>query len=1532
MKKLFAILALVLGMVSCQTEPEGLDVVVGDEQEVMLSVSLPEGTRAASSTGFDFTNFEQNAKYDLRFILEISYNDNVIRNVKTSNTTSTTFPVRLAPNREYTFTVWADLVEEGSNADLYYNTAAGLDKIEVNTVKWTANTEARDAFTNSIKHEFKAPNKNFGITLYRPFAKVRVVATDIQEILNFQIIPTSAEVAYTTDIYTGFNAVTGDVISDKKESVSHSFAYAGDDAVDTYTDVEGERTLFTDYIFVPTAGSTIQFILDVKDASGTTIKQNNFNTTIPVAKNKVTTIKGHVLTDGGDLSVDIENGFDTPGTDIEVISGNKTEAMELTEGTYLFGDVTFNVADGAAIVVKAGNDVVIDLMGSMAINATQGINVEEGATLTINGISETRNANRGGKLVVKATNGSAISGSVTINNLASLTAIGNGDHAFGIGGTDAEVAINNTKVEYAAGGHIQPLFVNDTKYGKSEPEGGAAIGGKKVVIESSEIVKAEGGSKAAAIGNSFWNSTEVAIKDSELRDIFGGNASAAIGGSRYSNDKTTHHSVKVTIENSTITNSVGGQYGAGIGSGYDTHCLAGGEGSTAVNEITIENSTITAQGGQYAAGIGTGFHVAALSGSIDAASSINATAGAGFYKDTYTHAQNIGYGIVDPAREFANGVVTFTVANEVIDTPKMAVADGVAVNENEYAIYNVNGLKWLATTTNDGTTFANKTIKLMSDIDLKGEEWTPIGVGAKHFMGTFDGQGHTINGLKISQRPGASQAALFGTMSGHPVIKNFVIEGANVKYPKDNNDFYASAVAGTIYGFVTFENITVKNSTITGNNKVGAIFAHDGSSNKITINNCHVDNCYIASEHLTDGGNVGGLIGFYQTGSTEACKISNSSVKNSTIVGINSSNNGKRANSEFIGGILTKTNTNLVLENCVVENNDFTQTIDGTASVTYEGAFPAQFIGGDRNEQLLGFVVVNGVPVSTAGYEKLANYPNILVKEGNYYVFGVAGLEDLNNYFKANWCGNNTWTPEYNIAADIDATGFTWEGVYLNVGWNGNNGIVLNGNGHTISNLTINNYLLSGTPCGGNDGVRPGLVKDITMKNVTVNGSDHDAAIFWGNCFTNVDFENVTVDGAKIMGGSNVGALVSRTSIEGPNTEIKVNFKNCVVKNSTLEANNTNADPNGASGFIGRTYGNTKLTFEGCSVENNTINNANGLVGGAVYGYTTWYGDGFYGTGACDTFTNWNGLVIETVTTAEALKAALKAGKNVILGADIAMTESVAISNANFTLDGNGKTITMTESATNNIALLDITGGKATFKNVTFDGIKKGAVVRTVGAEFVADYVTTQNCNHTVDQGLFRLYGESTITNSTFKNNTCKMVVSFCFDHDTDSMGTCLYTLNIDGCEFAENTCSTTAVCYYANGSAATLNGNKFVNNTLTVSNGATVYLGFKKNCTVTNNLFDGNTVTATSKRSSGGLMVGNAAVVTGNAFVNNTVTVNGETGYGNDVCASPYYAPINLSGNYWGGDAPVENDDYYKEYNNYEVIINDYLTVNPFN
>lgn len=110
--------------------------------------------------------------------------------------------------------------------------------------------------------------------------------------------------------------------------------------------------------------------------------------------------------------------------------------------------------------------------------------------------------------------------------------------------------------------------------------------------------------------------------------------------------------------------------------------------------------------------------------------------------------------------------------------------------------------------------------------------------------------------------------------------------------------------------------------------------------------------------------------------------------------------------------------------------------------------------------------------------------------------------------------------------------------------------------------------------------------------------------------------------------------------------------------------------------------------------------------------------------------------------------------------------------------------------------------------------------------------------------------------------------------------------------------------------------------------------MGFTENNVVTNNLFQNNTVNeaSTSSRVAGGVFFGYETVFTGNAFVGNKVT--GTDAKGNDVCVSTYYTSIDLSGNYWGGGAPVEDTNYFVQHKSDErvVVINDYLTANPFN
>ena len=258
--KFLALAALVLGLASCQTEPEGFDVVLGGEQEVTINVTLPEATRttnAASNIGG--LSFFDDANYDIRYILEIYQDDNLIkeRDIITSDSGEVAFPVRLVPGRDYTFVVWADFVNDGSK-DLHYNTEDGLTNIQFQG-NWTAMDETRDAYTEKLEITNFSGSSNINMTLTRPFAKLRVVTTDIAELRAISNLPTAVQrVDYSVDVCTGFNALT-----QKAQNEENAFKSFGRyNLPGAYTDEEGEMTLFTDYLFGPEDDGTIQFVVE----------------------------------------------------------------------------------------------------------------------------------------------------------------------------------------------------------------------------------------------------------------------------------------------------------------------------------------------------------------------------------------------------------------------------------------------------------------------------------------------------------------------------------------------------------------------------------------------------------------------------------------------------------------------------------------------------------------------------------------------------------------------------------------------------------------------------------------------------------------------------------------------------------------------------------------------------------------------------------------------------------------------------------------------------------------------------------------------------------------------------------------------------------------------------------------------------------------------------------------------------------------------------------------------------------------------
>ena len=361
----------------------------------------------------------------------------------------------------------------------------------------------------------------------------------------------------------------------------------------------------------------------------------------------------------------------------------------------ILNGVDIYATEGHAIEVR-GNATIEVARDSHLTGGKNGsaIYVAEGAKLTLTGKALTAVAN-GGKDYVAGmpqyssddnatawadTGASAIGGKgdITITNMVGLTALGYGVHGAGIGGESKNITIKGTTIEMVRGGFINETGIHsDEKYLKSEPEGGAAIGssanGATITLESVRIKEALGGSKAAGIGAMFHRGATISIKNSIIDKVVGGNSSAGIGGSRIAKENVDQP-IFITIENSDIT-AYGGKFGAGIGSGYDTHCKSHGDNSrTTINISGTADDTINAYGGQYAAGIGTGYHVADLAGEITGDVDINAQSGTKFYKDTYTEAQDVGFGVVDPAREGKDNNSVFFYNGEAIAPTYVATA------------------------------------------------------------------------------------------------------------------------------------------------------------------------------------------------------------------------------------------------------------------------------------------------------------------------------------------------------------------------------------------------------------------------------------------------------------------------------------------------------------------------------------------------------------------------------------------------------------------------------------------------------------------------------------------------------------------------------------------------------------------------------------------------------------------------------------------------------------------------------------------
>ena len=404
--RFLALAALVLGLASCQQEPAVVNPVGGEVDFQLtvdaLSISTRAGengaadSNAAKDSAFGAIDYFQGANWnevDLRYTLEVYDQADDYANAEpvkarmvqvVDEYAPVTFDLRLVPGRDYHFVVFADFVTEG--VDENYN-GDGLHHIIGNTLaditlkEDAINDESTDAYFAAVDFNISDSTPK-SIVLRRPYGKLRVIATDMEE-LNLNLDPAKVVVNYYNVPYAAaFNALTGDITAATRD-ISFEKTLATDKTQHVYTvgydTLPTHMTLFTDYILAENEQHSVHFTMDVYDQHDVLIKSTNFDTEIPVQRNNLTTIIGNVLTTATEVNVTIDDNFENADRQYYVFEAfvNGGE-VTLTED-YVIGRPLFVEAD--AVLNLNGHSIT-----NAAVNAeTDVIIVREGATLTING-------------------------------------------------------------------------------------------------------------------------------------------------------------------------------------------------------------------------------------------------------------------------------------------------------------------------------------------------------------------------------------------------------------------------------------------------------------------------------------------------------------------------------------------------------------------------------------------------------------------------------------------------------------------------------------------------------------------------------------------------------------------------------------------------------------------------------------------------------------------------------------------------------------------------------------------------------------------------------------------------------------------------------------------------------------------------------------------------------------------------------------------------------------------------------------------
>ena len=426
---------------SCSNDVVSDEPMRSGEVDITMTTSLPQELQSYATTSAEggLKNLEGVKGLAVRYIMEIYPKGSetaVQRMITYKNLTAdgdyrtASFSTRLLA-AEYNFVFWADIVRE-SNTIPYNQTLEGLEtpiygnsyfysnknlsgealealyrptdvnvseKGDLKTIHSSGvgaavspvSSEMYDGYTCAEEVDLRVEPTTHSFTLKRPFAKLRVVATDKADelIMNPDWDKSFLKILPDCNIPNRFNALTGTATSDSNVGGGYWCSYYVTSG--TYDNENGdEHTIGVFYLPVSTSSYNLTFDMGITPTGGTATYNKLSVENVPLVANKLTTIKGKILSKKTDVTITIDDEFEDDETIIEY--GKEASTVDALKAAMTGKDETITYtgkvtkAEGFELDftnVARTNPVYAE--GNTATLTLAFASIEDGAVLTFKG-------------------------------------------------------------------------------------------------------------------------------------------------------------------------------------------------------------------------------------------------------------------------------------------------------------------------------------------------------------------------------------------------------------------------------------------------------------------------------------------------------------------------------------------------------------------------------------------------------------------------------------------------------------------------------------------------------------------------------------------------------------------------------------------------------------------------------------------------------------------------------------------------------------------------------------------------------------------------------------------------------------------------------------------------------------------------------------------------------------------------------------------------------------------------------------------